>query len=379
MDEDARLLLVVYSERPMKVAFDAGPWLNVRTGVGRYARELAAYLPVFGVDIVPYAVALRGPTDSAVARWRLPAKLVQSAWRRLDRPSIARLTGPIDVVHATNFVLPALGGALGVVTVHDLSFYRDDAFPGGERLRDLVPWSVARAACVIAPTAVVADEIVATYGVPRERVHAIHEGVSPVFFGAAPLADTALEAMGIRRPYAIAVGALEPRKNLRRLLEAWTAARRELAGWTLVLAGPPGWGPELPPAPGVVPIGWVGDETLPGLLAGAEVFCYPSTYEGFGLPPLEAMAAGTPALVGRYEAAWEVLGDAALLVDPADSEAISLQLTRLAADDDLRRRTARAGRARAASFTWERTARATADAYRSVLDDRRPARQPRRT
>src|SRR5918992_4541993 len=317
----------------MRVAFDAGPWLNVRTGVGRYARELATYLPLFGVDLAPYAVALRGPADSSVARWRLPATFVRTAWRRFDRPPIERLTGSIDVVHATNFVLPALGGRPGVVTVHDLSFYRDDAFPGRERLRDLVPWSVRRATCVITPSAAVASEVEARYGVTHDRVRPIHEGVSPVFFGAAPLGDSALERRGIHRPYAIAVGALEPRKNLRRLLEAWVAARTELPEWTLVLAGPRGWGPELPQTPGVVPIGWVGDETLPGLLAAADLFCYPSTYEGFGLPPLEAMAAGTPAIVGRYSAAAEVLGDAAWLVDPDDADGIGEALSRLAGDD----------------------------------------------
>jgi glycosyltransferase involved in cell wall biosynthesis len=354
----------------MRVAFDAGPWLNVRTGVGRYARELAAYLQLFGVELAPYAVALRGPADSSVARWRLPAVLVQTAWRRFDWPHIARLTGPVDIVHATNFVLPALGGRPGIVTVHDLSFYRDDAFAGGERLRDLVPWSVQRATCIITPTEAVASEVEDRYGVTRDRLQPIHEGVSPVFFGAAPLGDSVLEQMGIRRPYVIAVGALEPRKNLHRLLQAWVAARTELREWTLVLAGPRGWGPELPQTRGVVPIGWVGDETLPGLLAAADLFCYPSTYEGFGLPPLEAMATGTPALVGRYPAAAEVLGDAAVLVDPGDSDAIALGLVRLAADDHLRRRTARAGRIRAASFTWERTARATADVYGKAVEDR---------
>jgi glycosyltransferase involved in cell wall biosynthesis len=355
----------------MRVAFDAGPWLSVRTGVGRYARELATYLSALGIDLAPYAVALRGPSDSAVARWRLPARAVQTAWRRLKWPSIDRLTGPVDVVHGTNFVLPALGACPGVLTVHDLSFYRDDAFPGGARLRDLVPWSARRAACVITPTAAVANEVSERYGISQDRLRPIHEGVGPAFFGATPLADSALARMGIRRPYVIAVGTLEPRKNLHRLLGAWTAIQSELHGWTLVVAGPRGWGPELPRTPGVVLLGWVGDETLPGLLAGAELFCYPSSYEGFGLPPLEAMAAGTPAVVGRYPAAAEVVGDAAVLVDPTDSDAIALQLARLATDDNLRRRTARAGRIRASTFTWERTARATADVYRSVLEQGR--------
>jgi glycosyltransferase involved in cell wall biosynthesis len=135
----------------------------------------------------------------------------------------------------------------------------------------------------------------------------------------------------------------------------------------LVLAGPAGWGPQLPETAGVRLIGWVGDETLPGLLAAADVFCYPSLYEGFGLPPLEAMAAGTPALVGRYPAAPEVAGDAALLVDPEDSRAIGEGLVRLATDGDLQARLRRAGRVHAAGFTWERTAAATIAVYRAVV------------
>jgi len=114
-------------------------------------------------------------------------------------------------------------------------------------------------------------------------------------------------------------------------------------------------------------VGWVGDETLPGLLAAAEVFCYPSLYEGFGLPPLEAMAAGVPALVGAYAAAAETVGDAAEVVDPLDVDAIAGGLERLISNESLRRTYSLAGKARAAAFTWEATAAATLAAYRATL------------
>lgn len=358
----------------MKVAYDVGPLLDPPTGVGRYTRELARALEIRGIELVDYAVALRGRAEGASARWRIPARVAHEAWRRFGRPTIERLVGDVDVVHATNFVLPALARTPGVVTVHDLSFLRDDTFPGGERLRALVPWSVRRAAAVLVPTAAIGAEIEARLGVAHERVHITHEGVSPLFFGATPLADAALGDLGISRPYAVAVGTLEPRKNLRRLLQAWTEAADSLAIWTLVLAGPRGWGPQLPATRGVLPIGWVGDVTLPGLLAGAEFFCYPSLYEGFGLPPLEAMAAGTPALVGRYSAAPEVLGDACVLVDPEDTAALRRALERLAQDDAFRRRLAVAGKIRAASFTWEQTAKETAAGYAAALDS--PLRGP---
>ncbi len=352
----------------MRVALDWGPLLDPPTGVGRYTRELAGALEAAGVDIARYAVSLRGRAGSEpdVARLRLPARLVQSAWRRTG-PSVARLVGDVDVVHATNFVLPALGRLPGVVTVHDLSFLRDDTFPGGGRLRTLVPWSLARAARVLVPTRAVGSELSYRFGTAGERVTVTYEGVSPLFFGATPLSDIALGRMGIPGPFVLAVGTIEPRKNLGRLLKAWGRVVDSLPGWTLVLAGPRGWGPQLPRTPGVVPIGWVGDETLPGLLAAAELFCYPSLYEGFGLPPLEAMATGTPAVVGRYSAAEEVLGDAALLVDPHDEAALADALVTAIGDGALRRRLALKGRARALDYTWERTAASTIRAYEEAL------------
>ena len=348
----------------LRVAYDAGPLINIRTGVGRYAEELAAALRALGVDLALYAVAAGGPAaGGAIRRWRVPARMMQAAWRHAGRPRITTLAGRADVVHATNFVLPALGDVPGVVTVHDLSFRRGDTFPGGRRLLDLVPWSVRRAAAVLVPTEAIKEELCGTYDVAPERVRVTYEGVAPVFFGAAPLAAGALAAMGIRAPFVVAVGTIEPRKNLPRLLAAWREARRGFEEWTLVIAGPRGWGPALPETPGVALVGWIGDETLPGLLAAAELFCYPSLYEGFGLPPLEAMAAGTAALVGAYSAAREVVGEAALLMDPSDKDAMGACLRKALEDDALRADLARRGRAQAAQFTWMRAAKSTLAAY----------------
>ena len=353
--------------RRLRVAFDVAPLIDAQTGVGRYARELVLALEGLGTDVRRYAVALRGGTEDAVARWRAPARVLQTSWRRTNRPPLERLVGEVDVVHATNFVLPALRRAAGVVTVHDLSFYREDTFPGGGRLRRLVPWSLERAARVITPTQAVADEVTEELGVERGRTTVTHEGVSPLFFGATPLSETALARFGIRPPFAVAAGTIEPRKNLARLVEAWRLAGDELAGWTLVLAGPKGWGPELPKTPGVVLTGWVGDETLPGLLSAADLFCYPSLYEGFGLPPLEAMATGTPVLAGDYPCAAEVLGSSALVVDAHSVAAIAEGLVTLTGDESLRRSLALKGKAQASGFTWERTAQRTVEAYEAAV------------
>lgn len=354
----------------MRVALDCGPLLDPPTGVGRYTRELARALEARGTDVVRYAVAARraNAADGSMLRWRVPARLAQASWRMFGRPPIERLTGGVDVVHATNFVLPALRSTPGAVTVHDLSFERDDVWPGGKRLRDLVAWSVRRAAVVITPTQTVADEVAERYGVSEDSLAVTHEGVSPVFFGATPLSGTALSCLGIRGPFFVAVGTIEPRKNLQRLVDAWRTVRRDLSEHTLVIAGPQGWGRELQVGEGVVLAGWVSEETLPGLLAAAEGFCYPSLYEGFGLPPLEAMAAGTPALVGAYAAAIEVLGDAALLVDPVDVGALAEGLVALGTDEALRTKLKLSGRARATTYTWEQAAKATEAAYRRAVE-----------
>lgn len=347
----------------MRVAYDWGPLLDPPTGVGRYARELATALEVRGVDLVRYAVAARGRSDGSLKRWRVPARAAQWWWQRSSRPTIGSLVGDVDVVHATNFVLPSLGRLPGVVTVHDTSFLRDDVFPGGARLRRLVPWSLERAAMVATPTRSVADELQERFNVPDDKVAVTPEGVSGVFFGATPLSEASLAQMGVRPPFVLAVGTIEPRKNLRRLLDAWTRVTSARSEWTLVVAGPKGWGPELPQTPGVVLTGWLSDETLPGLFAAADVFCYPSLYEGFGLPPLEAMAAGTAALVGDYPAAEEVLGDACVRVDPNDVDAIAEALGELMTNDRLRASTAAAGRARAVGFSWEGCAAETISVY----------------
>lgn len=355
--------------RSLRVAYDVGPLLDPPTGVGRYTRELAQALPPHEVDLRRFAFALRGDegrVGADVVRWRVPARLVRGGWRRLSFPKVEMLVGEVDVVHGTNFVLPSIRAASGVVTVHDLAFLRDDVFPGGEALRDLVPWSVERAARVLVPTRAVGAELSDHLSVDPGRIAVTPEGVGPLFFGATPLGEGALREMGIHGSFLLALGTIEPRKNLGRLLQAWSLVADRLGDRNLVLAGPAGWGEALPETPGVVPVGWVPDETLPGLLAAAEAFCYPSLYEGFGLPPLEAMAAGTPVVAGRNAVTEEVLGEAALLVDPLDVDGLAAALERVVADDGLRRRLVLQGRARAAEKTWERTARATLEAYRSA-------------
>ncbi len=342
----------------MKVAFDMGAAREQPTGITRYVRELAHALPRGAVDLRPYVVSFTAnDVEEDVRHLRLPARALDIGWRFLSRPVIESVVGPVDVVHGTNFVLPPARAAKGVVTVHDLAFARSDGAVRNRRLRAMTPWSVRRADAIIVPSRVVAEEVADRYGVPEERVAVIPEGVSRRFFDASPLSPERLAALGISTPFVAAVGTIQPRKNLNRLIEAWRRAGSELGGWTLALIGPAGWGTQPPTTPGVVRTGWIPDDLLPRVLASASFFCYPSLYEGFGLPPLEAMAAGTPVLVGDYGAAREWLDGAAVFVDREDVDSIADGLRRISADESLRRRIAAAGSERARSFTWERTAR----------------------
>ncbi|MGH2786469.1 MAG: glycosyltransferase family 4 protein [Actinomycetota bacterium] len=351
----------------MRVAFDVGLPLQQPTGVTRYTVELGPRLRDLGVVLKPYRIALRAPRTGDAMHWRLPARAVHLAWWLMDKPPIEALVGDVDLVHGTNFVLPATRVAPGVVTIHDLSFVRPDGFAPDRRVARMVEWSVRRARAVICPSVSVSEEIAAAYGVSESRLFVTPEGIGPEFRAPAPLNDLALANLGIRRPFAMALGTLQPRKNLHALVAAWDAARDDLDGWQLALVGPPGWGSKLPPAPGVVCTGWIDHTLLPGLLAAAEVFCFPSLYEGFGLPPLEAMAAETPVLAGDYPVASEILGDAALIVDRRSVESIAEGLRALALDGSLREQLVARGRTRSASFTWEQTAARTLDAYHSAM------------
>jgi glycosyltransferase involved in cell wall biosynthesis len=366
----------------VRIGLDATPLLGRRTGIGRYVQQLLAVLPgLFPEDdVAATAFTLRGsgdlgdavPPGVSVRARPAPARLLRAAWQRAEWPPVELLTGRLDVFHGTNFVLPPTRNARGVVTVHDLAYlvHRETVSADSARLRELVPRSMARAGVVCVPSRSVAAEIRDTYRLTADRVQVTPLGVDPGWASATALPRDRLMGLGLDRPYLLFVGTLEPRKNLGVLLRAFAAAcAADPDGPLLALAGPAGWGEEadVPAAAAgrVVRLGYLDDGDLRGLVAGARALVFPSVYEGFGLPPLEAFATGVPVVASDIPTTRETVGrepGLARLVPVTDVDALADALTTDWADADEPERRRRR-RAVAARYTWTATAELTRQAY----------------
>jgi len=358
-------------------------------GIGRYVRALARHLEpaAAGTGTVRWVVARHGSEQVAAAglppaRTRTlvwPGRLATRAWVELRRPRLpAALLGELDLVHATSAAVPPVRGRPLVATVHDVAFHHfPEAYPAsGRRFHErATSIAVREAARVLVPSPATARDLADLYGLEPARVTVTPLGMEPPPdpLDRAP-ARRLLDRLGVPGPFLLAVGTLEPRKNLARLLAAFAEAAAELPEHHLVVVGPAGWGKALPaggrssgPPARVVLAGPVDDATLRGLYGAADGLAYPSLYEGFGLPVLEAMGHGTPVLTSDRSSLPELAGDAALLVDPVDVSAIAKGLVELVSDRELRERLRAAGPRRAAAFTWPVTAAATWAAYGAVL------------
>ncbi|HKE97817.1 MAG TPA: glycosyltransferase family 1 protein [Actinomycetes bacterium] len=369
----------------MRVGIDATPLLGPRTGVGQYTAGLVEGLQALaggpelvlvpftwrGARDLPAAVAL-GPRASA-GRRRVPARALQAAWARLEVPPVEWLAGRLDCFHATNFVAPPARRARVAVTVHDLTFrtHPELVTPASARYRRLVPRSLARAAVVCVPTAAVAAELADAYGVVPDRLVVTPLGVRDAYRRAAAPPAAWLARRGLPSGYVLFAGSREPRKNLPVLLDAYRELLAQGAGPPpLVLAGPAGWGPALDlaglPAGMVVTAGYLADDELARVTAGAAALAFPSAVEGFGLPPLEALACGVPVVASDLPALREVLGPHAAFAPAGDAAALAAALAKtLAAEPD--EAAAGARRAHAARFTWRACAEATLAAYRRAV------------
>lgn len=295
------------------------------------------------------------------------------------RLSVEMLGSAPDVLFVPAHVVP-LAHPRTVVTIHDLG-YR--AFPEAHprRTRQYLDWSTRWSASVarriIAPSEATARDLVAAYATPRERVTVIPHGYHPRFRPLPPeVVASGLARLGISQPYLLFVGTLQPRKNLARTLAAFEHLVASGAPHRLVLVGQRGWladplfaaitRPAAPARDRVHLTGYLADEDVPIVYNGAAALAFPSLHEGFGLPALEALACGTPVLTSNSSSLPEVVGDAALLVDPLDTAALAAGLARLIGDEALRAELRERGLARARQFTWRRTAEQTLEILEEV-------------
>jgi glycosyltransferase involved in cell wall biosynthesis len=367
-------------DAPLRVAVDAGPVIEERSGVGHTTASLLMGLGARpDVDVSGYAISRTGreelaqllpPGVRAATSW-IPARVAHRCWRRVSWPPLERWAGPVDVVHATNFIAPPARAAV-VVTVHDMAFARFPELcrPATLEYDALLRRAIDRGATVHTVSDHVAAEVREHFGLRDERVVRVYYGVDRT--GADGDAARGRSRAGSDR-YILSVGTIEPRKNYARLVRAFRAVASADPTLTLVIAGARGWGVEsfdheITRADDVRirVLGYVSDRDRADLLAGAAVLAYPSLYEGFGHPPFEAMAARVPVVAGHGGALPEALGDAALLVDPYDEDELANALARACGDQLLRTELVARGLERVQDFPWNRAVAELTTLYRQL-------------
>ena len=372
------------SEHKMQIGIDARLMYHQPAGISRYTRYLIRAIaridrtddfvvfqhrkhpePILQADNFRRAT-LYSPVHSRLEQVMLPAELARFR---------------LDLLHSTDFIPPLRATVPTVITVHDLAFLRwphflteDSAAYYGQ-----IDRGVHRASHIIVPSESTKSDLIAQLGVRESKVSVIYEAADTKFapLPVDPVRCELQREYGIPQNYILFVGTIEPRKNVDGLLRAYRRLldRDSQCNAGLVIAGSRGWLYEevvelvnsLGLAERVFLLGRVPDDELHKLYVGARCHVHPAHYEGFGLPPLEAMACGTPTIVSNVSSLPEVVGDAALLVDPNAAEELAIALQRLLTDDSLHAELREKGLQRAACFSWDEAARMTLDVYRRVI------------
>jgi glycosyltransferase involved in cell wall biosynthesis len=361
-----------------RIALDYTPAYEQGGGIGRLTREIVAALAALDSPhqyrlFVAGANAPLPPPPAANFTWkstRITPDWFARIWHRARLPlPVEAFTGGVDLYHATDFTLPpTLPQTRTLLTVHDLSFVRvpETSSPRLKAYLDVVvPRSARRANHIIADSQATKDDLIDLYGIANDKVTVILSGVDARFRRVDYSANVRAKYSISDAPYIFAIGTVQPRKNYARLIEALARLRAEGQNVMLVIAGGKGWLDDpiyqtldaLQLRNYVRFIGFADDADLPALYSEALCLAFPSLYEGFGLPILEAMACGTPVITSKVSSMPEAAGDAALLIDPHDVDALTDALRRVISDSTLREDLVQRGYTQAARFTWDAAAR----------------------
>lgn len=370
----------------MRIALDAIPLVAAKTGVGHYTDALAEWLarvyPDHQYDLLSpfeFNFDYNGDRPKNLNKQFIPVRSVFRKWWLLGLPALLRIY-KVDVFHGTNYCVPVFAPCPTVVTIHDLSLFTQSHTHEEENVkrgRRRMPIMARRATMIIAPSEWTKREITEQLGVRPEKIRVIYEAAREVMKPQAlPLCQGVLDKHQLRRPYLIYVGTIEPRKNLLTLIRAYHELLRSTTHRPqLVLCGGRGWlydevfklVEELKLQDQVRFTGYVEDADLPALYSAAEAFVYPSFYEGFGLPPLEAMACGAPVITSDVSSLPEVVGKAGITHAPNDARGLTEAMAKLLGDETAREHYKRSGLKQAADFSWERAARETQSVYNELL------------
>lgn len=376
----------------MNICLDFQPAVTQTAGIGRYTRRLAEHLgPLANAEAADsirlFYFDFRRTIDQPQITGTqnrpfhaLPGRCMNTIWRFLTYPDFSTIAGPSDIYHFPNFTMPPLRNGRAIITIHDLSFLRFPQYAEPRNLRRLktaIPSSLARADAIITISNFSASEIAETLAVDPARIHVTPLGVDSIFQPADQTAISAMRAtLGLDRPYLLTVGTLEPRKNHPFLAEILERLNSAYEGY-LAIAGAPGWHTESilqrmrqsSRAADIRFLSHVPESLLPSLYSGADAFLFPSFYEGFGFPPLEALACGTPVISSNGGALSETMDTQAVIRPGAlDPDLWATAVSDLLSENETQRATRRdAGMRHAARYRWEDTARRTREVYRSVL------------
>jgi len=370
----------------MRVALDGFPLSSPKTGIGHYtfelARSLAQLAPGDRFDLIspiPFTAAAASEIEQAslpnLGFFNPRATSFRRHWWAVGLPLYLRQS-QVDLFHGTNYEIPFSSRRPTVMTIHDLSFMLVGVhaqrliWRAGWRM----PWMAKRASRIITPSNSIKKDLCEAFDIPPDKVAVTPEAPRPVFKRRED--PELLRRLGIEGDFILFVGTIEPRKNLRQLVKAFDQMLRNTSlSPKLVIAGGKGWMMDdfgqFIDKQGVTDrvclTGYLQDEELCTLYSTCTVFIYPSLYEGFGLPPLEAMACGAPVITSRTPALMETVGNAARLIDPKNISDMAQAMTEMLSDQKAREHYAELGKSHVKQFSWEQTALKTLEVYRDVL------------